>query len=552
MEAFIDANPRSPLLPEAMRALDEIHASTDGPSGTELKKWKNDTAQPVRSALAAYYLARDDERQGRTAKAVAGYEAFIATHPRLAPRPEAASRLIGLLLAEGKLEPAVRQLDGAEQTAPNRAAWGGVRFLRGAANFMAGNYAVAGELFLQAAGANPEIEKDAWFNAALAAMLAEGSNGGSRAGDLLRGKYPRLAEEAALASAFHRAALGAPDAGGGLRELARGAQAPGVRDRARFGLAEWRLVNHEAGAGSGDFRRISNSGAPAGQADYFAVYALDDGSQAAIPAVSEAAKKFIEANPDSAREADVRMKWGEVLARGGDYRAARVQFEAAAGAARDRGVAASALFLSARSAARSMDPALLEQAVGLFEEVAKDDGPLAAQARLEQALLQNAAGRPDAALVLFDDLIKETADARVRITAQMKKGDTLFSLGAKDPKRYAEAIAVWNEVAAVENCQPSERNEALAKSADARVKLGEFDAALSAYYRVLSAPRDAQPEYFWYYKAGFDAAHLLESRNQLKEAIAIYEKMAASEGPRSGEARDRVKRLRLENFIWEN
>ena len=62
----------------------------------------------------------------------------------------------------------------------------------------------------------------------------------------------------------------------------------------------------------------------------------------------------------------------------------------------------------------------------------------------------------------------------------------------------------------------------------------------------------AQPqEYFWFYKAGFDACRLSEAREQWKSAIAIYQKMAAIDGPRTEEARARLTQLRLEHFIWE-
>ena len=54
-----------------------------------------------------------------------------------------------------------------------------------------------------------------------------------------------------------------------------------------------------------------------------------------------------------------------------------------------------------------------------------------------------------------------------------------------------------------------------------------------------------------FYKAGFEAAHILEAQEQWKPAIAIYQKMAALEGPRSDEAKNRITDLRLKHFIWE-
>ena len=44
---------------------------------------------------------------------------------------------------------------------------------------------------------------------------------------------------------------------------------------------------------------------------------------------------------------------------------------------------------------------------------------------------------------------------------------------------------------------------------------------------------------------------LSEAREQWKSAIAIYQKMAAIEGPRAEEAKARLTQLRLEHFIWD-
>ena len=82
-------------------------------------------------------------------------------------------------------------------------------------------------------------------------------------------------------------------------------------------------------------------------------------------------------------------------------------------------------------------------------------------------------------------------------------------------------------------------------------KLGNYDAALDSYYGAFSQNQKGGPEYFWFYKAGFDAGRLLESQKLWKEAIAVYEKIGSIEGPRAEEARARVSRLRLENFIWD-
>jgi len=58
-------------------------------------------------------------------------------------------------------------------------------------------------------------------------------------------------------------------------------------------------------------------------------------------------------------------------------------------------------------------------------------------------------------------------------------------------------------------------------------------------------------EFFWFYKAGFYAAHLFEQQEDWKAAIGIYQKMAKRDGPRAAEARSRLSQLRLEKFIWD-
>ncbi len=56
----------------------------------------------------------------------------------------------------------------------------------------------------------------------------------------------------------------------------------------------------------------------------------------------------------------------------------------------------------------------------------------------------------------------------------------------------------------------------------------------------------------WLFKAGFDAARLLEQSQSWKSAINIYTRLAALPGPQAEEAKRRAERLRMERFIWED
>ena len=98
------------------------------------------------------------------------------------------------------------------------------------------------------------------------------------------------------------------------------------------------------------------------------------------------------------------------------------------------------------------------------------------------------------------------------------------------------------------------RNQALYGKGRCYERLDKPDEALAAFYDVIQPQANPSngPEYLWFYKAGFKAAHILEDRKEWKPAIAIYQKMAAFEGPRSEQAKASLTKLRLEHFIWED
>jgi tetratricopeptide (TPR) repeat protein len=96
------------------------------------------------------------------------------------------------------------------------------------------------------------------------------------------------------------------------------------------------------------------------------------------------------------------------------------------------------------------------------------------------------------------------------------------------------------------------QNQALFKKGLCLEKRKERTAALETFYRVLENEKAAEKrrELFWFYKAGFNAARLLEDESKWESAAAIYDKLAAAGGSRSEEAKERLNRLRLEHFLW--
>jgi len=118
----------------------------------------------------------------------------------------------------------------------------------------------------------------------------------------------------------------------------------------------------------------------------------------------------------------------------------------------------------------------------------------------------------------------------------------------------AAAIALYDQIATDPEATAPWRDQALYKKARCLNKQGLTGPALEAYYDILnvrSAAAQKQPDFFWFEKAGYDAAAMLEAKAQWPGAILILEKVAQAGGPRSAEARKAADELRLKHFVWD-
>ena len=150
-------------------------------------------------------------------------------------------------------------------------------------------------------------------------------------------------------------------------------------------------------------------------------------------------------------------------------------------------------------------------------------------------------------------MLKNDAKAAEHREALCGKGDILYEMGAADAQNYQRAIELYEQLATEPGVPAHWRNQAEFKKGKALEKLNDKADALAAYYGVIEtgARPDVQHEFFWFYKAGFNAAHLLEEANDWKSAVAVYRKLASVGGMRSDEAKARLTQLRLEHFLWD-
>ncbi len=287
------------------------------------------------------------------------------------------------------------------------------------------------------------------------------------------------------------------------------------------------------------------------RADYLMIW-IEDSAGADEIKVVELAKRFLGQRGTSPFAPEVRMKLAEIYYRRQDFANAQTQFEILAQENPDNPLGENALFFAAESAMSSMGERSLDRAIVLFDQVVRLNGALRWPARNEQAIIERKLGKAQDALVLYDEVLKSDAGPSEKLEALCGKGDIFFEMGGSDPKNYQRALEIYEQLASDKNTPIHWRNQALFKKALCLEKRNDRPGALATFYKVLEdeARPDRRSELFWYYKAGFNAARLLEDDSKWESAAAVYEKLAAAGGSRSEEAKARLNRLRLEHFLW--
>ena len=163
METYIEENSRLPGLPAAFAALDRIYAYEGAASSTELRRWTADSKNGQRSALALFYLARNEARSSKAEKSRQLFSEFLAQYPSHFLAEEARAELSASQIVAGRAQEALQTAQAGR----------GFRnsFVRGQAQAALGEYKEAVAAFLQASGAS-ELEIAALENSAVCALLA--------------------------------------------------------------------------------------------------------------------------------------------------------------------------------------------------------------------------------------------------------------------------------------------------------------------------------------------------------------------------------------------
>jgi tetratricopeptide (TPR) repeat protein len=582
IEAYISDNAESPYLEEMFRRLDQLYAGEDSPSEAELQHWA-DAAPPRRAALALYYIARLQQRELRQDKAIHTFADFVQRYPASPLAFESWMQLGELYLDTSKLGEAGSAFEGAMRASGNADERARAEVAAGNADFAQADYLHAAEQFDNAAARSQAHWLEATYDSALA-WLHVGNISGNydrflQDYDALSRNFPETDERRnlLLEEGLLQAHTNDPRAAATLQSFIRDFPDNRRVDEAQVALAELVYEKGDPGAAS-QLLTVAYISSPQPdtkeRADFLGIFLADSAPHHKDDNVIKLGLKFLNDWPNSTLRAQVRMKLGEIYFRREDYANAGTQFETLAEESPNDPLVDKALILAGQSADKSMNGDI-QHAFTLYERVAHGTGPLRLYARQEEALLEVRAGHAQQAIIIYDEILRSNPDTQLRLAGLCGKADCLVATASEaaasptptpapaaspasspapavDPLKAA--IALYDEVKNDPDVTTAWRDEALYKKGDCLAKQGLADDALTAFYDVLNSRKPdtkPQPDFFWFEKAGNDAAAILEGRAQWPGAISVLEKMAQAGGPRGPEAQKAADQLRLKHFVWE-
>ena len=556
LENFIEHHPYDVDLARIFAKLDQLYRAERKPSRAELDRWARDSAQP-RRGFAQWYLARFDLRVGRRDRALESFAALRKTHPQNPALAPAFIEFAQFELEDRSFDEALAILNDTRSLQPEAAVLDRLNMLAAEIKYRARRFDSATADFEQIARSESELATAATFNAAL---------GWLQKGDQMRfvANVEELGKKASdeksradlqLEAGLTEAAKGNPRAADLLNKFVR--EFPHSERVSEGWVALAELAFHATPPRVDEARKDLDRAAkpkmtPVAQerADYLAIW-LEDAVPAGEGKAIESAKRFIQQHDASTLLPSVRMKLGEIYFREEDFANAETQFELLAEQDPRGPLIERALFFAGEAAMASMAGQSLDRALVLFDRVAQLNGDLKWGARNEEAVIERKLGKAQDALVLYDEVLNGAARPAEKREALCGKGDIFFEMAATDSQNYQRAIEAYDRLAADREAPPHWHNQALFKKGLCLEKKADLSGALASFYAILDegTRSDRLREFFWFYKAGFNAGQLLEADAKWESAAAVYEKLSAAGGSRSSEARERLDRLRLEHFL---
>lgn len=173
------------------------------------------------------------------------------------------------------------------------------------------------------------------------------------------------------------------------------------------------------------------------------------------------------------------------------------------------------------------------------------------EARYFQGIALCELGQFDAAILIFNEIIKQYPDHE---SAAFKKADCQFILGSDEPKRYEEAINSYQLILDRPECSTASRLQARYKIGRCLEKLKRLNEAFAQYLQVVYSYLQNQEQTLacnlWFARAAFNAAGIMEDKQQWRQAANIYQRVVEADIPASSDAQERIDKLRSEHWLF--
>jgi len=210
-----------------------------------------------------------------------------------------------------------------------------------------------------------------------------------------------------------------------------------------------------------------------------------------------------------------------------------------------------ARYLSALSALASGTESAEKNAIIRFQELIDNKGALAHESVIALSGLLIDSDRQNDALTeikkhLKDKTLSDNDRRRLLILAADASGQL---------SNYEQALSYYQDLLAIKSLSIATHNQACFLQGQVYERLGKKTEALESYLSVINRqlnPKEATSlEWKGFDKCGLEGAlSLLEREKNWRAAISLAEKISRSGSPRAEDAREKAKRIRLEQKIW--
>lgn len=265
-----------------------------------------------------------------------------------------------------------------------------------------------------------------------------------------------------------------------------------------------------------------------------------------------AAAGFLLNFPESPRLPDMILWLGKFNFNQGEFVEARRNFMDYVTRWPEQTWTEAALLWAARSAIGAHD---LTDAVQLVTRLLKNapESPRVPEAKSVQAEALIELARFDEAILLLDQVISQVPESEWGLQALIRKGDSLFALGADNANCYERALEAYQLRLAKAEAAPGLLLQLHYKSARCLEKLNRIDDAVNHYYaEVIIRFQEERLRGVWYddnitalfVRAVFNLSELYETRHDMEQAVNILDRVIRLGVPGTEEAKARMERLR--------